>query len=230
MLDLGAKLIVAYLLGSISGSLLLGRFRGVDIRREGSGNAGGTNAFRTQGVLFALGVVIIDIGKGVLASGPVASAQLLGPPAYDPIVISLACGFAAVVGHIWPLYHGFRGGKGAATFIGAVIVRLPWGILPLLAVWLLTLLLTGYVGLATVMTALAVIPVFLWLAPESHFLAYQVFALASAALVIFAHRSNLRRLARGEEHCFEKARLLRARASATDAASATNEKDDDPHA
>ena len=92
------KLLVGYLLGSVSGSLVLGRLRGVDIRLQGSGNAGGTNAFRTQGALFALGTVLIDVGKGALAAG-------LGfwPPdvaAIDPLAQALACGLACAIGHI----------------------------------------------------------------------------------------------------------------------------------
>lgn len=213
MLIFAAKLVMAYLLGSVSGSLLVGRFRGVDIRGLGSGNAGGTNAFRTQGLLFALAVVLIDVGKGVLATGPLAALDIGPESPVAPMTVSLACGFMVVVGHIWPVFHGFRGGKGAATFIGAVLVRLPWAVLPLIAVWLLTLLRTGYVGLATVLTAIAVIPVFLWLAPEGAYLEYQIFAIASAALVIYTHRNNIRNLLRGEEFCFEKARLLAPRAS-----------------
>src|SRR5687768_1118739 len=105
-----ALLVAAYLLGSISGSLLLGRLRGVDIRTQGSGNAGGTNALRTQGWRFALGVVLIDVGKGALAA---ALAGFVVPGASHS-GWTLAAVFAAVAGHVWPLFHGFRGGKGAA--------------------------------------------------------------------------------------------------------------------
>ena len=107
-------LLVAYLLGSVSGSLLLGRARGVDIREHGSGNAGGTNAFRTLGWKFALGVAAIDIAKGVLATW----LALRLAPVGQPLSVSehgYAAAAIAVVGHIWPLWHGFRGGKGAAT-------------------------------------------------------------------------------------------------------------------
>ena len=105
---------VAYLLGSASGALLVGALRGgIDIRTLGSGNAGGTNALRTQGAGFALAVVVIDLGKGWIAAAllPLAAARFGAVPAGLPA----ACAFAAMVGHVWPVWHGFRGGKGAAT-------------------------------------------------------------------------------------------------------------------
>ena len=120
MIALISKVILAYLLGSVSGSLLLGRFKNVDIRAQGSGNAGGTNAFRTQGLLFALGVVLIDVGKGFIAAWWIPSldfGELHGNMEVNTLV--MACGFAAVLGHCFPIWHGFRGGKGAATAVGA---------------------------------------------------------------------------------------------------------------
>lgn len=196
-------LLVAYLLGSLSGSLLLGRLRGVDIRRHGSGNAGGTNAFRTQGWRFALGVVIVDIGKGALA----AWLALRFAPAW-----AYAAAALAVVGHVWPLWHGFRGGKGAATAVGALLVLWPSALLPLLSVWVLVLVATGYVGLATVLAA-ASLPA--WAAWEAADPARLTFALGIALFLAFTHRANLQRLRRGTESRFERVRLLhrwRARA------------------
>jgi glycerol-3-phosphate acyltransferase PlsY len=194
-------LLAAYLLGSLSGSLLLGRLRGVDIRTMGSGNAGGTNAFRTQGLAFALGVVVIDIGKGALAAwlglgfAPPASAAWLGH----------ACAFAAVVGHVWPVWHGFRGGKGAATAVGALIVLWPLSVPVMLAVWIGTLVLSGYVGLATVLAAMsaAVLGMALRVSMPLHLL-----TVAIALLLVYTHRANLARLRAGTESRFDKARLL----------------------
>ena len=145
-------LLVAYLLGSLSGSLLLGRARGVDIREHGSGNAGGTNAFRTLGGRFALGVALVDIAKGVLATW----LALRLAPVGQPLSVSghgYAAAAMAVVGHVWPLWHGFRGGKGAATAAGGLLMLWPWVLPPLLLAWLLVLLASGYVGLATVLAA-----------------------------------------------------------------------------
>lgn len=204
MMVLLAKLLLAYLLGSLSGSLILGRFRGVDIRTQGSGNAGGTNAFRTQGWRFALGVVAIDIGKGALASG----LGLLPPsvPGLDALTVALACGIACAVGHVWPVFFGFRGGKGAAVFIGVLAVCLPLAIPLLLLAWLLVLTLTGYVGLATVVAGLALVPAAWWLGQDAP-ATWIGFALAIAALIVFTHRSNLARLIAGSEHRFDKARI-----------------------
>lgn len=194
-------LLAAYLLGSLSGSLLLGRLRGVDIRTMGSGNAGGTNAFRTQGLAFALGVVVIDIGKGALAAwlglrfASPASAAWLGH----------ACAFAAVAGHVWPVWHGFRGGKGAATAVGALVVLWPQSVPVMLAVWIVTLVLSGYVGLATVLAALsaAVLGMALRVSMPLHLL-----TVAIALLLVYTHRANLARLRAGTESRFDKARLL----------------------
>ena len=130
----------------------------------GSGNAGGTNALRTQGMLFALGVVIVDIGKGVIGAGVVPALELPFIPT-DPAIsrtwLSMACAAAAVFGHVWPIYHGFRGGKGAATLVGTLIVLAPKLIIVILLVWGVVVAATGYVGLATTTAAVAV-PV--WLA------------------------------------------------------------------
>jgi glycerol-3-phosphate acyltransferase PlsY len=199
-----AKLLVAYLLGSLSGSLILGRFRGVDIRNQGSGNAGGTNAFRTRGWRFALGVVLIDIGKGALAAG----LGFLPPaaPGLDPLPVALACGIACAAGHVWPVFFGFRGGKGAAVFIGVLAVCLPLAIPPLLLAWLLVLTLTGYVGLATIIAGLTLVPVAWWLGQDAP-ATWIGFAAAIAGLIVFTHRSNIARLLEGGEHRFEKARI-----------------------
>ncbi len=196
------KILLGYLLGSVSGSLLLGRLRGVDIRSEGSGNAGGTNAFRTQGTLFALGVVIVDIGKGALAAW---LGGLDSGGESDLIAHASAAGAAAVVGHCYPLWHGFRGGKGAATAVGVVAVLMPVLLAPMLALWLLVLVLTGWVGLATMIAAIGLATltvVFFVIWP------LRVLALFIAALIVFAHRANIVRLWRGEEYRFERARLL----------------------
>jgi glycerol-3-phosphate acyltransferase PlsY len=208
MLVLIAAVLASYLLGSVSGSLLIGRLRGVDIRRAGSGNAGGTNAFRTQGLRFALGVVAIDVGKGAAAAwlglhlGAAAQAPFGSPDAQGAL-----CGLAAVIGHCWPLFFGFRGGKGAATVVGALLVLAPVYVMPMIGIWALVLIATGYVGLATMIAAFAfaTLAVMLSSAPLS---ALTLFAIAIALLITFTHRGNIARLARGEEYRFDKARLL----------------------
>src|ERR1700681_3588929 len=155
MLELGAKLLIAYLLGTLLGSLILGRLRGVDIRSMGSGNAGATNALRTQGKLFGFLVLLIDVAKGVFAVWwlPAAALPAVG---IDPDLprgwLTVACGYAVIVGHVYPLWFSFRGGKGAATVVGVVAALDMRLLLPLLACWFVVVVLTGYVGLATMLS------------------------------------------------------------------------------
>ncbi len=194
-------IVIAYLLGSLSGSLLLGKLRGVDIRTLGSGNAGGTNALRTQGVRFALGTVVLDIGKGVLAAW---LAWRWLPPAVQPAGLYV-CALAVVAGHVWPVFHGFRGGKGAATLVGTLVVLWPAALLVVIAVWLLSLMLSGYVGLSTVLAGISLLLLSLLSHADS---ARLVFAACAALLLVFTHRANLARLRAGNESRFERARVL----------------------
>mgnify|MGYP001825088225 CR=1 FL=1 len=199
------KITLAYLLGSVSGSLLIGKFRKVDIRGLGSGNAGGTNAFRTQGLLFALGVVIIDVGKGFVAAWLIPGLSIPGvTDTTDPAVTVMACGLAAVVGHCFPVWHGFRGGKGAATAVGAMIVIEPWLILPLLITWLVTLVLSGYVGLSTILAGFSLVPG-AWVMKDPGLM---LFAVILALFLLFTHRENVKRLRSGKENRFERVRIF----------------------
>ena len=203
MLELGVKFLISYFIGSLMGALIVGRLRGgVDIRTMGSGNAGGTNALRTQGVFFALGVVVIDIGKGVIGAGVVPGLELPFVPA-DPLIsrewLTLCCAAAAVFGHVWPVYHRFKGGKGAATLVGTFTIIAPQLILPMLLVWGSVLIVSGYVGLATMAAAIAV-PV--WVAvtrlPEDQPLL--IYCVVMAAYVVRWHRANIARMKDGTEH------------------------------
>ena len=193
-------LIAAYLLGSLSGSLLLGRLRGVDIRTLGSGNAGGTNALRTQGWKFALGTVLVDVGKGVLAVW--LAMRFGGGESWLPY----AAAFAAILGHVYPVFHGFRGGKGAGTLVGALLVAWPVSVPVLIGAWLLVLSLSGYVGLSTILAGVVLVP-FAWLADAP--LPRLGFAVAVALFLAYTHRSNLARLRAGTESRFERARIWR---------------------
>jgi acyl phosphate:glycerol-3-phosphate acyltransferase len=196
-----AKLVIAWLLGSLSGSLLIGRLYGLDIRKSGSGNAGGTNALRVAGWRFAALVVLIDVGKGALAAwlGTWAPASASMQP--DPHWQAAACAYAAIVGHCWPVFFGFRGGKGAGTAVGAVLVMAPLLAAAMFAVWVIVVATTRFVGLATVLAGLS-FPLSVWLAgmlghPQTSMML--VFSMAVAALIVFTHRSNLGRLWRREE-------------------------------
>ena len=205
MAALIVKIVLAYLLGSVSGSLVLGKLKKVDIRGQGSGSAGGTNAFSTQGLVFAIGVVIIDVGKGFIAAWWIPAMEFGGPAVIlDPGLLIMACGFAAVLGHCFPLWHGFRGGKGAATAVGALIVIEPWLLLPLLITWLVTLVMTGYVGLSTVFAGFSLVPAAWWLNDP----VLVVFSAVLALFLLFTHRANMRKLRKGTEYRFERIHIF----------------------
>jgi glycerol-3-phosphate acyltransferase PlsY len=212
VLELGLKTLLAYLLGSVIGSLVLGRLRGVDIREQGSGNAGGTNALRTQGWTFALGVVLIDVGKALLAVGllPGLDLPLVGiDPSVERSWLAVACAAAVVAGHVYPVWYEFRGGKGAATLIGAVAVLAPAALVPVAVVWLATVMLTGFVGLGTIL-ATATLPVYFALAAPGS-AALLTFGVAMAAFVAYTHRSNIERMRAGNENRARRLWLLRPR-------------------
>jgi acyl phosphate:glycerol-3-phosphate acyltransferase len=213
MLELSVKVLLAYLIGALLGSLILGRLRGVDIRAMGSGNAGATNALRTQGKAFALAVLLIDAGKGVLAVRWLPLAMLPGigqDPDLSREWLTLACAFAVILGHVYPVWFGFRGGKGAATMIGVAAALDPRLLVPVLLCWFAVLLLTGYVGLATMIAAVALVVAAHLLEPGNTPLLG--FCILVAAFVIYTHRSNIARMWTGQEN---RARvwLFRSRAA-----------------
>ncbi len=205
MIGLLIKIALSYLLGSVSGSMVVGSLRQVDIRQQGSGNAGGTNAFRTQGFKFALFVVLIDIGKGFLAAWLLPQFDLGKLDADISLDVQmLSCGFAVVVGHCFPLWHGFRGGKGAATTVGALLFIHPLVVIPMITMWLIVLVLTGWVGLATILAAVTMVPAFLWMDGASGPL---WLGIALAVFLIFTHRSNITDMLNGTEYRFKKIML-----------------------
>jgi glycerol-3-phosphate acyltransferase PlsY len=197
MIELGLKFTFAYLLGSVLGSLVVGYLKGgVDIRKLGSGNAGGTNALRTQGKWFALWVMVIDVGKGILALAWIPGLAL---PAvgFDPTIqrelVLYAVGLGAVLGHVFPIWFDFKGGKGGATAAGLLIWLAPSVAAPVLAAWIALILATGFVGLATMGAAVgAAIFIGLTRLPEQHGLF--TFACLVAGLLVYTHRSNIRRM------------------------------------
>ncbi len=202
MLELGIKFLVSYLIGSIMGSIVMGKLRGgVDIRTIGSGNAGGTNALRTQGWLFALGVVAIDSGKGVIAAGIIPSIELPiagNDPEISRTWLTLSCAAASVIGHVWPMWHNFRGGKGAATLVGTLLILAPGLIIPLLLVWAWVLVLSGYVGLATMIAGLSA-PVYLAVMRLPSDQPLFIYCAVLALYIVFTHRSNILRMMAGAE-------------------------------
>jgi acyl phosphate:glycerol-3-phosphate acyltransferase len=216
MLELGLKALLAYLLGSLNGALVVGLASGIDIRKSGSGNAGGTNALRTQGKWFAARVMLIDVGKGILPPLLLPGLLLPGIPldtAIDRDWLTVACAAAAVVGHCYPVFFDFAGGKGAATAVGALGGMAPGLLLPGAIVWFGVLFATGYVGLATMLAAAAV-PAWLLVTGVPVTAPVFVFAVLLALFIVYTHRGNVRRLLAGQENRLEKARLFRRARSA----------------
>ena len=220
MIELIVKVLASYLVGSLIGSLIVGRLRGgVDIRMLGSGNAGGTNALRTQGKWFALWVMIIDIGKGILATRVIAPLSLqglglVGVSAGGGVNVGdlrewlpVACGLAAMVGHVYPVWHGFRGGKGVATLVGVVFGVEPVLLLVVLLVWFAVAMLSGFVGLASIVAASAV-AVFVAVSGMQPQVPLLAFGMAVAMLIAFTHRSNIARMRAGTEPRARKLWLL----------------------
>lgn len=210
MLELGIKSLLAYLIGSLIGSLVIGRLKGVDIREQGSGNAGGTNALRTQGWAFAIGVIVIDVGKALVAVGvlPGLDLPLVGlDPALNREWLTVACAAAVVVGHVYPVWYEFRGGKGAATLLGAVAVLAPAALVPVFLVWLGCVALTGFVGLGT-MLGTATLPAYFAIARPGD-TALLVFGLVMTAFVAYTHRANIGRMRAGNENRARRLWLLR---------------------
>lgn len=195
------KVAASYLLGSILGSLFLARVMGrPDIRTVGSGNPGSTNALRTQGKRFALGVMAIDAGKGWLAAAvvPTLFTPLGAGPAVAHAWLPVACGAAVMLGHVYPAWYGLRGGKAVATYVGVLLGLAPLLLLAVLLAWLAVVVLTGFVGLASMLATL-VLPLWAaWNGPVAHrpLLAFGVFA---TVLILYTHRSNIARMCTGHE-------------------------------
>ncbi len=194
-------LIVAYLLGSISNAVWIGkRYYGIDVREHGSKSAGSTNVLRVLGRRAALAVFVLDILKGFVA---VSLVQLLkyNPQVGEVWVINLGIitVFAAILGHIFPVFAGFRGGKGVATLVGAVIGIYPPVVLLCLGVWLVVFIVFNYVSLASMVAGVS-FPIFAILSPVANqSLAFVIFTFIVAGLLIWTHRKNIERLRDGSE-------------------------------
>ena len=203
--------ILSYLIGSISGSMVLGKLKGVDIRKMGSGNAGGTNAFRTVGPLFALGVIFIDILKGYISVIYISQLNLMDAVNLSSNeVMNIACAISAVLGHVYPLYYNFKGGKGAGTLIGIIAALFPFKVL-IYAVssWIVVLVFTGYVGLGTIVAGITLAVNAYIIFSGTEFSEYIYFAISMALFIIFTHRTNIIRMLNGNENQFEKIMIIK---------------------
>ena len=196
------SVILSYLIGSVSGSMVFGYIKGIDIRTMGSGNAGGTNAFRTVGPWFALGVIVIDIFKGVIVVKFISQINLLNSSLnLSNELIIVFCAIGAVLGHVYPIYYNFKGGKGAGTLIGIVGVLFPQCIIYALFSFFFTLVITGFVGFGTMIAGLVLsLSAYILGVSDTYF----YFSILMSLFIIFTHRSNIIRMIRGEENQFEK--------------------------
>lgn len=198
---------ISYLLGSVPFGYLVARSAGVDIRREGSGNIGATNVLRVVGKQYGIAVFLLDFLKGttaVLLSILIANRTQPSFPPSDLVVI--IAGVACVLGHTYPVWLGFRGGKGVATAAGVVFGLMPIIALVGMLVWVLTFLLTKYVSVASITAAVA-LPVAAWLAV--HFgkasgMALVYFSICLTVVIVWRHRSNISRLTKGTEPRFQR--------------------------
>ena len=215
-MELIVKLILSYLLGSISGSMLMGKLSGVDIREMGSGNAGSTNAFRTMGVGFAIGVLFIDVLKGFIAVKLVPLLKLGGIITINTQEIDLLlilCGIGVMLGHVYPIYHGFKGGKGAGTMVGVLGALVPMYLIFILPIWLVVLFFSGYVGLSTMIAGI-VLPICTHsFYPNGIYSPFGFFSVIVSVFIIYTHRNNIRRMLDGNENRFEKIMLLRKKST-----------------
>lgn len=211
-MELALQLLLSYLIGCVMGGRVIGALRGgVDLRRLGSGNIGATNALRTQGAAFALGVLLIDVLKGVVAVLVVPQLALpLDAGAWNGTQASraYACGAAVVIGHCYPLFNRFVGGKGVATLAGVVACLLPQAALWMLAGFVLVVMLSGYVSLATLCAAVLGLFQVSCVGPQGLLSPAGLFLLGMNGLLFWKHRHNLLRLYQGTESRFERARVL----------------------
>lgn len=186
---------LAYLVGAIPTSLIVGKvFKGIDLREVGSRNLGATNVYRVLGWKYAIPVALLDILKGTV---PVI---FFAPRISPSLVVALLVGVAAIVGHVYSVFAGFKGGKGVATATGVMLGLTPAAVGAVAAVWILLVWLTGYVSLGSIVGA-ALLPVAVYvLNPGARQLVW-LDALVAAAIIWF-HRANIRRLANGTENRF----------------------------
>ena len=191
--------IAAYLLGSIPTAVWMGRaFHGIDVREHGSGNAGTTNTIRVLGWKTGIPVLVIDMAKGWLAAMLPVFLKIAPPGSAQMTNLQIMTGLIAILGHIFPLYAGFRGGKGVATVAGAMLAIHPFLTLACFGVFLIVLLLTGIVSVSSISMGIA-FPVFLFTLFDTPSLLFKIFSVFVAVALLITHRNNIKRLLKGEE-------------------------------
>ncbi|MEZ5016832.1 MAG: glycerol-3-phosphate 1-O-acyltransferase PlsY [Flavipsychrobacter sp.] len=197
-MDIAILITLAYLIGSIPTAVLVSkRIFGIDIREHGSGNSGATNTSRILGAKAGIAVMLIDVLKGVLAV-KLSVIFLSGWDTEQLVNLQVFLGLAAVLGHIFPIWADFRGGKGIATLFGMIAAIQPLVAVSLIGVFLLMLFVTRYVSLSSISASIAfpLLILFIFREPE---LSYRLFAIAAACLVVLTHYKNINRLIQGNE-------------------------------
>jgi len=193
-----------YLLGSIPTAVWVSRlFHGTDIREHGSGNAGATNVIRVLGWKTGIPVMLVDIAKGWLAASLPLFFNMAEKGSSSLINLQILTGIAAISGHVYPVFAGFRGGKGVGTTVGVLLALNPLLTLSCLVVFLLVLLITGYVSVSSMSFGIA-FPLFLFTIFDTPSLIFRIFSVLIAVALIVTHRANIHRLLRGEESKFIK--------------------------
>lgn len=193
-------IVIAYLLGSIPTALWVSKgFFGIDIREYGSGNSGATNTFRVLGPRWGTFVMVVDVLKGLLAVKLAFLIPFYVGNDFARTSLQVGLGLSAVLGHIFPIWADFRGGKGVATLFGLVIGISPWTALCCVGVFLLVLYLTRFISLSSILASLA-FPVFILIIFNVDNHMYRIFAIVVALMVILTHQKNIGRLLRGSEN------------------------------
>ena len=207
MFVFAAVALVSYLLGSIPAGYIAGRIAGIDIRHAGSGNIGATNVTRVLGKRYGYPVFIVDFLKGLMAVSMSILIEKRAQPVSAPTeLFGIVAAISCVIGHAFPVWLSFKGGKGVATSMGALFGLMPFVALIGIAVWVITFEVTRYVSVASMTAALAV-PISIWILmplKQTGGAVLLYFSICLAALVIFRHRSNLSRLVRGTEPRFKR--------------------------
>lgn len=192
-------LLLAYLIGSVPTSVWIGKsFYGIDVREHGSKNAGATNTMRIFGWKAGITVLFIDILKGWLAVNLIHLTNYYIPETGDFVEFQLLLGIAAILGHIFPIYVGFRGGKGVATLFGLVLAINPEPTLLCIGVFIITLIVTKYVSLSSMIAGFA-FPVMVIFVFKTTTPSLVIFSMIIAVLLLFTHQKNIERLLRKEE-------------------------------
>lgn len=190
---------IAYLIGSVPTAVWVSKlFFGIDIREYGSGNAGATNTFRVLGSRWGVIVMVTDVLKGVLATSLYILLPYYMTSELDRTNFMVGLGLAAVLGHIFPIWADFRGGKGVATLLGMILAIQPLVAVCCVGVFLLVLFLTRFVSLSSILASVAFAVLILFIFNEKETL-YRGFAIAVAAMVVLTHQKNISRLLRGSE-------------------------------